>query len=65
MDALVRSRFGYASLARPELRLAEGLGAAPPAYLAQLATHSERTEDALQTILRVLLHRAARRRGEV
>ena len=60
----MRSRFGYASLATNELRLAHGLGAEPHAYLAQLAAHNERSEDALQTILRVLLLRAARRRGE-
>ena len=60
--ARVRSRFGYASLASNELRLARGLGVAPHPYLQQLADHSEHHEDALQTLLRVLLYRAARRR---
>ena len=60
--ARVRSRFGYASIAHNELRLARGLGVAPHAYLSQLAASNEREEDALQTVLRVLLYRAARRK---
>ena len=67
--SLVRSRFGYSSLAHNELRLAQAMsaapGAAPPApYLSELARHNELHEDALQTVMRVLLYRAARRRGE-
>ena len=63
--ARVRSRFGYGSLARNELRL---WPAGPQRnVLLKLAVHNEQHEDALQTMLRVLLYRAAsapRRRGE-
>jgi hypothetical protein len=60
--ARVRSRFGYGSLARNELRL---WPAGPQRnVLFKLAVHNEQHEDALQTMLRVLLYRAARRRGE-
>ena len=63
----VRSRFGYSSLAHNERRLAatmaKEMGAAPPhEYLASLARHNAMHEDALQTLLRVLLYRAASRR---
>ena len=60
--ALVRPRFGYASLAHNELRLARGLGTEPQAYMHALAKANEQEEDALQTVLRVLLYRAASRR---
>ena len=58
----VRSRFGYGSLAAHELRLS--LAEAPPDYLGTLARQSEELgrEDALQTLLRVLLFRAAQRK---
>ena len=63
--ALVRSRFGYASLARNELRLWQGKSplASPPDHLTQLAASNEKQggEDALQTVMRVLLIRAASR----
>lgn len=57
----VRSRFGYASLARNELRLSLAAGHTRE-YLTRLAAESDQHEDALQTVLRVLLFRAARRR---
>jgi len=63
--ALVRSRFGYASLAHNELRLARAVGGTPHAYLHALAKHNGEHEDALQTVLRVLLYRAAvRKKGQ-
>ena len=75
---LARSRFGYASLAHNELQLARTLspeslpadGRAKkerPAswFLPPLAAEAEAHEDALHTVLRILLHRAARRKGEL
>ena len=44
-----------------ELRLSRGVGAEPPAYLTKLAASNLRAEDALQTVMRVLLYRAAHR----
>jgi hypothetical protein len=61
--ARVRSRFGYASIAHNEARLSlasEGVAN----YLNTLAAANEQEEDALQTLLRVLLYRAAVRNGE-
>ena len=63
--SLVRSRFGYASLAINELRLAKGHGVEPHDYLGKLEEHNARREDALDTVMRVLLYRAAKRKGEV
>ena len=69
--ALVRSRFGYSSMAHNEERLAKAMSRQPPGaarpheYLASLVKHNAIHEDALQTMMRVLLYRAAQRRGEV
>jgi len=63
--ARVRSRFGYSSLASNELRINLASPADTPDYLTKLAQGSERHEDALHTVLRVLLYRAAKRNGEV
>ena len=56
--ARVRSRFGYSSIAKKELRLASELSEKPPEYLGRLAEQSEHEEDALDTVVRVLLHRS-------
>ena len=63
--AQVRSRFGYSSLAGNELRILLQPKGPTREYLTRLAADNEQHEDALQTLLRVLLYRAARRRGEV
>ena len=68
LDA-VRSRFGYGSLAHNERRLNLAMamqpGAAPPDdSLQRLARHNEQHEDALQTLLRVLLYKTAARQKE-
>ena len=55
----------YASLAINELRLAKGHGVEPHDYLGKLEEHNARREDALDTVMRVLLYRAAKRKGEV
>lgn len=60
--AIVRSRFGYGSIAHNELRLTRQLASAAPPYLTRLAHANEESEDAFQTMMRVLLHRAATRR---
>ena len=63
--AKVRSRFGYSSLARNELRMQiarEKSDLLP--YLDALKQANEKDEDALQTVLRILLYRAALRRGQ-
>ena len=59
----VRARFGYASLATNEQRLSLSSKPNDPALgdLAKLSASSEQEEDALQTVMRVLLYRAARR----
>ena len=63
--ARVRSRFGYSSLAHNELRLSlEPPTENTPRYLARLRELAEREEDALHTLLRVLLYRAAARERE-
>ena len=54
----VRSRFGYASIASNELRISPNRTLAAP-LLAPLAAAAG--EDALHTLLRVMLHRAATR----
>ena len=61
--AIVRPRFGYSSLAANELRLAEP-GALASDYLPKLAAHSEQHEDAMQTLIRILLFRAYHRSKE-
>ena len=66
---IVRSRFGYSSLAHNERRLSLAMastsGAAPSeTYLEALASHNEEHEDALQTVMRILLYRAAVRKNE-
>ena len=59
--ARVRSRFGYSSLARNEIRIAESTADSSAGYLKQLMASNEHQEDALQTVLRILLLRAAQR----
>ena len=66
---LVRSRFGFGSLAHNERRLYLAMAPQPgtrssESYLDRLARHNEQHEDALQTMIRVLLYRAAVRKGE-
>ena len=63
--AAVRARFGYASLAHNERAIEARVGARGAAYLPQLAAESDAHEDALETMMRILLYRAARRKGEV
>jgi hypothetical protein len=60
----VRARFGYASLAKNELRLSLTTkpGDPAPGALARLAASADEEEDALQTVLRSLLYQAAVRR---
>ena len=64
----VRARFGYASLAINELKINMRLTLNDPTdptrgNLKRLAARSEEEEDALQTVLRLLLHKAAQRRA--
>ena len=59
--ARVRSRFGYSSIAKNELRLASAQSEKPPDYLQKLAKQSNQEEDALGTMMRILLHRSAMR----
>ena len=59
----MRSRFTYASLASNELRVSANASALKP-LLSPLLEASRTSEDALDTVMRLLLLRAARRRGE-
>ena len=61
--AAVRSRFTYLSLAPNELRISPNAHLAAP-LLRPLAAAAQHEEDALDTLLRLLLLRAAQRRGE-
>ena len=58
----VRSRFGYGSLARNEMTLSLSPEPRASGYLSALAAHNDEHEDALQTMVRVLLYRAETRR---
>ncbi|KAL1512024.1 hypothetical protein AB1Y20_005299 [Prymnesium parvum] len=66
----LRARFGYASLAVNELRLNKYLTLGDDAdntraYLGILAAASVEEEDALQTLLRLLLFRASQRHSDI
>merc|ERR1711871_804212 len=50
--AIVRSRFGYSSIAHNELRLTREIASDAPPYLTQLAHANEGSEDAFQTMMR-------------
>ena len=66
--ARVRSRFGYSSLASNELRISQAPPESTPKsmlYLAKLTADNQEHEDALQTVLRILLYRAALRKREL
>ena len=59
--ARVRSRFSYSSLAHNEMRISQALPVRRPQYLPKLARLAEESDDALSTVIRVLLYRAERR----